>query len=87
MKPWVWATLPLRRDPVEVVSYPWFEDGWKVNVRMKVGDPTSIKTLDARIVACIDPSSHEDFYREKVQYGDNPTAFHFADELPCHTSM
>jgi len=82
MKPWVWATLPLH-GPVEVVSYPWYEDGvWQVNVRMKVGDPTSMKTVKARMVACFDPSSHEDYYREKVYYSDNPTAFHFKDELP-----
>ena len=84
MKPWVWATLPGRADPVEVVSYPW-QDGdhgpWQVMVRMTVGDPTSIQQMPAQAVACFAPSSHEWFYRPKQYYSDNATAFIFEDEL------
>jgi len=82
MKPWVWATWPCKGDPIEVTSYPWYENGeWWVMARAKVGDPTSNRKWKAKGVACFDPSSHEDFYREKIYYSDNPTDFIFADEL------
>ena len=83
IKPWMWATLPFRSDPVEIVSYPCPQDGDDdiVMVRMKVGDPTSIEAVPAKSVAAFDPSSHEWSCRPRRRYGDNPTAFIFADEL------
>jgi len=83
IKPWQWASLPCKAKPVEIVSYPFpREDGTEgVMVRMKVGDPTSIREVPARLVAAFEPDRHEDFYREKVYYSDNPTAFIFKDEL------
>lgn len=89
VKPWQWATLPGRSDPVEIVSYPSPAKGaTEINreatimVRMTVGDPTSIKEVLFRHVACFSPDRHEWFYRPKRFYSDNPTAFFFRDREP-----
>ena len=87
VRPWVWATLPGRSEPVEVVSYPIpHEDAVgeidlraTIMVRMTVGDPTSIREVPFRWTACFEADRHEWFYRPKRYYSDNPTAFHFAD--------
>ena len=84
IKPWQWATLPCRQDPVEIVSYPLPGEGglWDtIMVRMTVGDPTSSKEVPLKAIACFSPDRHEWFERERIYYSDNPTAFHFADEL------
>lgn len=83
VKPWQWATMPLRPDPVEIASYPIpNEDGQDtIMVRLKVGDPTSIREVPLRQVACFSPDRHEWYHeRKRVYYSDNPTVFHFADE-------
>jgi len=87
VRPWVWASLPLRSDPVEVVSYPIpagcggvIDDDATIIVRMTVGDPTSIKEIPFRHTACFSPDRHEWYKRPRRYYGDNPTAFHFSDE-------
>lgn len=83
VKPWQWGTLPLRGDPVEIVSYPIPNEGSEdtIMVRMKVGDPTSIKEIPFKAVACFAPDRHEWFLRPRRYYSDNPTAFIFEDEL------
>ncbi len=80
VKPWNWATIILRSDPVEIVSYPCPVDGTIV-IRMKVGDPTSIRTVPVKAIAAFSPDRHEWAARPRQFYGDNPTAFHFIDEL------
>jgi len=57
-------------------------EGYTLMVRMKPGDPTSIREVPLHQVACFSPDRHEWYERERVYYGDNPTAFHFKDELP-----
>ena len=86
VRPWQWADMPLRSDPVEIVSYPIPAKGRAeidrdatIMVRMRVGDPTSIREVPFRLVACFAPDRHEWFYRTKRYYGDNPTAFVFDD--------
>ena len=94
IRPWVWGTLVLRGDPVEVVSYPvppsvptgrvdshGLDHGYTLMVRMLPGDPTSIREVPLRHIACFDPSRHEWSQRPRRYYGDNPTAFHFTDEV------
>ncbi len=78
VKPWNWATLPLRGDPVEIISYP-DEINDTIVVRMQVGDPTSIRTVPLRLIAAFSPDRHEWNYRPRIYYSDNPTAFHFTD--------
>jgi len=80
VKPWNWATIVLRSDPVEIVSYPDPIDNTIV-VRMTVGDPTSIKTVPVKAIAAFSPDRHEWFYRQRRHYNDNPTAFVFLDEM------
>lgn len=92
IRPWCWGTLVLRGDPVEVVSYPvppetptgkvdrhGLDHGYTLVVRMLPGDPTSIREVPLRHVACFDPSRHEWGQRPRRYYGDNPTAYHFTD--------
>ena len=92
VKLWQWATLPLYGPPVEIVSYPCppevptgqidrhgFDFGCTIMVRMTVGDPTSIREVSFRHTACFEPDRHEWYGRPRRYYGDNPTAFHFAD--------
>lgn len=85
--PWVWGDLPLRHDPVEVVSYPIpagqdgvIDDRATIMVRMKVGDPTSIKEVLLRHLACFDKTRHQDWYKPKLNYGDGDTNFVFVEE-------
>ena len=84
MKPYMWATLPMRGYPVEIISMPWRKETgnleWVVNVRMIPGDPTTIQTVPARMVGCFPPSSHEWYYRPKKQVGDDPNSFVFDDD-------
>jgi len=87
-KPWVWAIWDTNRSgpPIEIVSYPWWDEAsleWLVKARRKVGDPTSLDTIFARHWVTIEPEKHEFAKRERVPYGDNPTAFYFRDELPA----
>ena len=87
VKPWQWADMPFKADPVEIVSYPIPAAGHgtvidrdaTIMVRMTVGDPTSIREVPFRLIACFCPSRHEWYYRPKRYYGDNPTAFVFTD--------
>ena len=88
IRPWVWADTPFRSDPMEVVSYPIpaegsngeIDDRATIMVRMTVGDPTSIREVPLKQIACFSPDRHEWWYRPKHYYGDNPTAFVFTDE-------
>lgn len=92
VRPWVWATLPLRQDPVEVVSYPIpalghgteIDQDATIMVRMVVGDPTSIQEVPFRDVACFNPSRHEWGLRPRRYYDQqNPSAFVFTDKCPA----
>lgn len=87
--PWVWADSPLRSDPLEVVSYPIPAEGdglaivesrATIMVRTTVGDPTTIREVPLRLIACFDRTRHEWWNRPKRFYSDNPTAFVFTDE-------
>ena len=88
VRPWVWSTLPMRSEPIEIISYPIphedadgiIDDRATIMARMKVGDPTSIREISFKYTACFAPCRHEDFYRPKKYYSDNPTAFIFTDE-------
>lgn len=80
VKPWHWATLVMRNNPVEIVSYPDPVDN-TVFVRMTVGDPTSVRYVPRRALAAFSPDRHEWYYRPRRYYSDNPTAFVFTDEL------
>lgn len=59
VKPWNWATIAGRTDPVEIVSYPTPEG--TVMVRMVVGDPTSLREVPLSAIAAFAPDRHEDF--------------------------
>ena len=92
VKPWQWADMPMRPNPIEIVSYPIpaegkaeIDTGATIMVRMTVGDPTSIREVPFRLIARFSPDRHEWYYRPKRFYGDNPTAFVFTDEgkPPC----
>ena len=80
VKPWNWATIVCRSDPVEIVSYPCPVEETIV-IRMKVGDPTSIRTVPVKAIAAFSPDRHEWITRPRTEYSDNPTAFIFTDEL------
>ncbi len=80
VKPWNWATLVLRSDPVEIVSYPDPIEKTIV-VRMTPGDPTSIRTVPVAAIAAFSPDRHEWNSRPRQYYNDNPTAFIFTDKL------
>jgi hypothetical protein len=90
IKPWQWATIPGRADPVEIVSYPVPAEGRgdsidelsTIMVRMVVGDPCSLVELPLRVVACFAPSRHEWSARPVHRFSDNPSAFVFTDEKP-----
>jgi len=89
LKPWNWATLPGFRHPVELVSYVIPNDGDSedtIMVRMKPGDPTSIKEVSIAGLKPFDPKEHPWFYRSRTYYNDNPTAYWFTDELPRSTA-
>ena len=87
VKPWQWATLAGLQDPVEIVSYPIPAQGMgtvidrraTIMVRLRVGDPTSIREVRLCHIACFSPDRHEWHYRPKRYYSDNPSAFVFAD--------
>lgn len=89
VRPWVWADMPFHPDPVEIVSYP-IPAGNDLNdltdatimVRLLPGDPTSLREVPFKHVACFSPDRHEWWYeRRRIYYSDNPTAFMFADEI------
>ena len=80
VKPWNWATLVMRTDPVEIVSYPDPEDD-TVLVRMTVGDPTSAQWVPLKALAAFAPNRHEWNDRPKRYYGDHG-AFVFTDDAP-----
>lgn len=88
IRPWVWADCLMQSDPLEVVSYPIphadangdIDDRATIMVRTRVGDPTSIKEVLLKRIACFDRTRHEHWYRPKHYYSDNPTAFVFTDE-------
>ena len=87
VRPWVWATLPLRGDPVEVVSYPVpaessgdvIDEHAVIMIRMTVGDPTTIKEVPFKRVACFEPDRHEWWYRPRLYSNEDPTSFIFLD--------
>jgi len=92
VRPWVWATIPMVSHPVEIVSYPipphpstgevdrfGFDKGTTIVIRTMPGDPTSIREIPFRMVACFDPDRHEWAERPRRYYSDNPTAFIFSD--------
>ena len=58
VKPWNWATIVGRTDPVEIVSYPCpVED--TIEVRMIPGDPTTMKTVPVRAIAAFAPDRYD----------------------------
>ena len=86
VRPWQWADMPLHPDPVEIVSYPIpaagraeIDRGATIMIRMLPGDPTSIREVPFRSIACFSPDRHEWYSRPRRYYSDNPTAFVFAD--------
>ena len=80
VKPWNWATIVLRSDPVEIVSYPDPIEKTVV-VRMLPGDPTSIRTVPLAAIAAFSPDRHEWCSRPRHYYSDNPSAFIFTDTM------
>lgn len=70
--PWMWATLPLRTNPVEILSYPIphedadgvIDERATIMIRMTPGDPTTLKEVSFRAIACFHPSRHEDYYKD-----------------------
>jgi len=83
LTPWMWADYLGSENPVEIISYTITNEGGEdtIMVRMKPGDPTSIKEVPAQCISPFEPDRHPWFYRERVYYNDNPTAFIFKDEL------
>jgi hypothetical protein len=88
VEPWNWASLGIRSDPVEIVSYPIpaeqdgadiIEHRATVMVRMTVGEPGSIKEVPLRHIAAFHPSRHEWGQRPRHYYSDSPTDFVFTD--------
>lgn len=84
IKPWNWATVPPRRDPVEIVSYPFPKDDGTtgIAVRRMLGDPNTLEEVNADQVSAFPPTVHEWYMnRERVYYDpNNPTAFYFKDD-------
>lgn len=82
--PWNWASLIGQNDPVEIVSYPIPNLGKipTIMVRLKVGDPTSIKEVPMKAIAAFAPNWHEWDLRPKIYSEMNPSSFYFVDELP-----
>jgi len=78
IKPWQWATVVGKTDPVEIVSYP-DPDGF-VMVRMLPGDPTTLERIPVKFIAAFEPDRHEWFYRPKRYYSDDPNVFSFIDQ-------
>ncbi len=71
VKPWNWATMPLRAEPVEILSYPVPAEGdglaivesrATIMVRLTVGDPTTLKEVALQAIAAFSPDRHEDYY-------------------------
>ena len=59
VKPWNWATIAGRTEPVEIVSYP--TENNMVFVRMTVGDPTTAQYVPLDSIAAFSPDRHENF--------------------------
>lgn len=62
--PWVWATVPLKSEPVEILSYPIphkdsggiIDDKATIMIRTRIGDPASIREIPFKLTACFHPS-------------------------------
>jgi len=70
VRPYVWATLLGRSEPVEIMSYPSPEsDGDTIMIRLTPGDPTTLKEVPFKLVACFDKSRWhiEDTMRKTAQ--------------------
>jgi len=85
--PWAWATLAGQTDPVEVVSFPIPAEGQcnidanaSVVVRIKVGEPGSLRQVRLEDIACFDKEDHEWDNRPKHIYDCGINAFVFMDE-------
>jgi len=78
VKPWNWASLVGRTDPVEIVSYPDPIEQ-TILVRLIIGDPTSIRYVPVSAIAAFSPDRHEWNLRPRLYYSDDPTAFIFKD--------
>lgn len=62
VKPWNWATLAGRTEPVEILSYPTPEE--TIMIRMVVGDPTTLREVPLKAIAAFSPDRHENYYTE-----------------------
>lgn len=67
VEPFAWATIPGRRDPVDVMSYPISAkgDGLEINhsratvmVRLRIDDPTSLVEMPLKSVACFNKNRY-----------------------------
>ena len=62
VKPWNWATMAGRPDPVEILSYP--DPDGTIMVRTTVGDPTTLVEVPVKDIAAFSPDRHEQSYDE-----------------------
>jgi hypothetical protein len=63
------------------------EDDQRVMVRMKPGDPTTLKEVPLGAIGAFAPDRHEWFTRERVHYSDDPNVWIWKDELPAATDQ
>ncbi len=69
IRPLMWATMVGQSEPVEILSYPVPHDGSleidlekaTIMVRTTVGDPTTLREVSLRSVACFTPDRHDKF--------------------------
>jgi hypothetical protein len=81
VRPWNWATIVGQSNPVEIVSYPIPQDDGTetIMVRMKPGDPGSLKEVPLKAIAAFSPDRHE-WWHERTRRYYGPNEFVFEDE-------
>lgn len=81
VKPWQWCDAALS-GPHEIVSYPIPAKGRAeidrdatIMIRLMPGDPSSIKEVPLRRIACFAPDRHDWWGRTRLYYGPNEFIF------------
>lgn len=86
LMPWKWASwIKQLGYPVEILSYPTPED--TIMIRRQPGNPTTLIEVPLSEIAAFEPSSHQDFYRPKRHYSDQPDVYRYEDETAEELAM
>lgn len=89
VEPWVWGEYRLGHV-VEVLSFAipaadaagTIDERATIMVRMVPGDPTTLKEVALKDVACFEQTRHPWGLRPMYVYGDGNNAFYFTDDGP-----